>query len=169
MAADWRVALLRRIGAKPTRQNLRFLSTWQRWEGGHTNNDASFNWLNTTKNAPGAVRSINSVGVKAFKDFDSGINALASTLENGRYGDIVQGFRAGNPYKVKPVGGLSTWVSGSPDGNLEYAQKILGGRGSVVSRTPRRSRPGASPAPPTTPGSRRGRGRRRGASGRRRR
>ena len=64
--ADWRVDVLQGLGAPTTAANLAFLSSWQRWEGGATNNDASFNYLNTTLNALGAVRSINSVGVKAF-------------------------------------------------------------------------------------------------------
>lgn len=124
--ADWRKALLGRLNMPVTKQNLQFLAGWQRWEGGHTNNDASFNWLNTTTDGPGAVRDINSVGVTAFKNFKSGVNATARTLKNGRYGDILAALKSGNPYKVKPVGGLSTWVSGSHTGNLEYASKVLG-------------------------------------------
>ncbi len=143
---DWRVALLRRIGARPTKQNLRFLDTWQRWEGGHTNNDARFNWLNTTRDAPGAIGSINSVGVKKFRSFEDGINALASTLKNGKYSDIVKGFRAGDPYKVKPGAGLQTWVSGSPTGNPSYAQKILGG--PVTSSPARGAKPPKHTPPP---------------------
>lgn len=126
----WEKALLKAIGAPTTQKNLNFLRTWQRWEGGHTNNDATYNWLNTTKDAPGATRSINSVGVKAFRDFQSGIAALAQTLNNGRYGDILQGLQSGNPYKSDLSAGLSTWVSGDstdPDG-LKYAAKVMGGK-----------------------------------------
>lgn len=135
---DWRVALLHTLGYKPTKQNLKFLDTWQRWEGGHTGNDAKWNWLNTTKDAPGAVRSINSVGVKAFDSFGHGIHATAATLKNGRYGDILDALSSGNPYKFNPSAGLQTWVSGSPTGNPGYAQKILGGKvtGSTKVRAP---------------------------------
>jgi len=122
--ADWRRALLKRLGLPVTQANLTFLATWQRWEGGHTNNSATFNWLNTT-HGPG--RSINSVGVKAFPSFKVGIDAMAETLMNGRYEDIISAFASGDPYKNAPTSGLETWVSGSPTGNPAYAQKILGG------------------------------------------
>ena len=154
--ADWRRSLLKRIGAPVTPQNLKFLSTWQRWEGGHTKNDARFNWLNTTKSAPGVVRSVNSVGVKAFDSFDSGIHATALTLMNGRYDDIVGGLKKGNPYKANPSAGLQTWVSGRPDGNPGYAQKVLGGSAAPkaaqapAGRGPK-GNPGLAAPPPSSP------------------
>lgn len=123
---DWRKALLKRVGAPVTPDNLKLLDTWQRWEGGHTKNGARFNWLNTTHGGQGAVKSINSVGVKAFDSFDNGVNALASTLLNGRYNDIVKGLQSGTPYKYDLSAGLSTWVSGSPTGGLDYAQRVFG-------------------------------------------
>jgi cell wall-associated NlpC family hydrolase len=128
--ADWRHSLLRAIGAPDTVKNNQFLAQWQRWEGGHTNNDARFNWLNTTRNAPGATGSINSVGVKAFGTRQSGINAAAATLtdKSGIYNDILAGLQSGDPFAAKPVRGLSTWLSGSPDSSAgqKYAAKVLG-------------------------------------------
>ena len=121
---DWRKALLGTLNYKPTPQNLQFLDTWQRWEGGHTNNSARFNWLNTTH---GDGQSINSVGVKRFGSFSRGIQSLAETLQNGRYNDILDGLASGNPYQSNVGTGLQVWVSGKPDGNPEYAAKILGG------------------------------------------
>lgn len=121
--AEWRRSLLKRIGAPVTPGNLRLLSNWQRWEGGHTKNNARYNWLNTT-HGPGSP--INSVGVKRFADFDTGIQSLAETLQNGRYEDVLKGLRSGKPFKHDLTAGLSTWVSGSPDGNLEYARKVTG-------------------------------------------
>lgn len=120
---DWRVALLRNLGYKPTKQNLRFLGTWQRWEGGHTNNDARYNWLNTTR---GTGPTINSVGVRRYGSFDEGIRYTAETLQNGKYQDVLDALRSGDPYALKPVAGLSTWVSGSPTARLDYASKVLG-------------------------------------------
>lgn len=143
--ADWRTAVLRKLGAKPTKQNLKFLDTWQRWEGGHTNNDARFNWLNTTKDAPGALGSINSVGVKKFKSFGHGVQATVATLKNGRYEDIIDALKSGDPYRRNPSAGLQTWVSGSPTGNPGYASKILGGKATA------QSRPALLGAPPRVP------------------
>lgn len=130
MAGDWRVGVLKGLGAPLTKQNLNFLSTWQRWEGGHTKNSARFNWLNTTSNSPGATHSINSVGVKAFDSFENGVNATVQTLNNGHYPDILDALRKGDPYKVKPVKGLGTWLAGpgaaSSEHALRYASRVLG-------------------------------------------
>lgn len=139
---DWRRRVLAALGAPATPQNLQFLSTWQRWEGGHTKNNAKYNWLNTT-HGPGS--SINEVGVKRFSDFKTGVQSTVQTLRNGRYNNIVSGLKSGNPYETPGVeGDLQTWVSGKRDGNPAYASKILGGPGV----------PGGSGAPlgRTTPG-----------------
>lgn len=133
---DWRRSLLKALHVPATKQNLRFLSTWQRWEGGHTHNDATFNWLNTTMDAPGAIGSVNSVGVKKYRSFQDGVNATALTLMNGHYDDIVAGLLTGNPYKAAPSRGLQIWVSGRPDGNPEYAQKVLAGGGAPKGTLP---------------------------------
>lgn len=151
--ADWRRALLKTLGMPVTKPNLQFLANWQRWEGGHTNNDARFNWLNTTRDAPGAVGEINSVGVKRFKSFKHGIQATAATLSSGRYDDILAALSEGDPYQYDISSGLQVWVSGRPDGNPGYAQKVLGGRGG----SKRLPSPGAPPrvaaeaAPPQAP------------------
>ena len=86
VGSPWDVALLKAVGAPVTPKNQEFLQTWQRWEGGATHNDASYNWLNTT-HGPG--RDINSVGVKAFPNFATGIRSLAQTLQNGRYPSLL--------------------------------------------------------------------------------
>jgi len=140
--AEWRTALLKSLGVPVTPRNKKFLSAWQRWEGGHTN------WLNTTRNTPGAVASINSVGVKAYRSFDDGIQALTETLRNGRYQDILDGLAAGDPYSAKPVAGLSTWVSGSADGNLGYASKVLGTKVSAAPASPLGRGKGVTPKQP---------------------
>lgn len=145
--ADWRVDLLKIIGAKPTKANLKFLSTWQRWEGGHTNNDARYNWLNTTKDAPGAVGEINSVGVKRFNSYRHGIQATAATLANGHYDDIVRGLMSGDPYAHDLSRGLQTWVAGPNGSNPGYVAKVMGGKVSAPA-PPRRQ---LGPRPPRAP------------------
>lgn len=116
---------LKAIGAPPTKENINFLKNWQKHEGGWTNNSASFNPLNTT-HGPGS--SINSVGVKAFGDYGTGVKMTAQTMLNGRYPNIVTGLRSGNPYTTDISGDLSTWVSGSPTKGLSYAQRVMGGQ-----------------------------------------
>lgn len=131
--ADWRHAVLKRIGAPVTQANLQFLGSWQRQEGGHTNNDATWNWLNTTRSTPGAVRSINSVGVKAYRDRKAGINATVKTLTSDYYKNIVTGLRSGNPNTDAVRHDLGVWVAGPGGADSEHAQayasRVLGGSG----------------------------------------
>lgn len=125
MNGDWRVAYLSALGAKPTPAAMSFLAKWQPWEGGATKNGASFNYFNTTENAPGA-KSINSNGVKAYPSLAVGARAFAKTLlAMPEYQPLVQFLKTG---RGDPTPGLSMWLSGSPDSahGLSYAQKILG-------------------------------------------
>ena len=125
---DWRLDVLTALGAPASPANLRFLETWQRFEGGHTANNASFNWLNSTSGTQ--YPKINSVGVRAYPDWPTGVNYTVSTIRNGRYPSVVKGLVSGNPYnpglRAGILGDLSTWVSGSRTGNLSYAAKVLG-------------------------------------------
>lgn len=125
---DWRIDVLKGLGAPVTQQNLGFLASWQRWEGGHTNNDAKWNWLNTTMDTPGVTGVINSVGVKAYDTYDNGVKATVSTLMNGRYKGLTDALRAGKPGGSGAVAGLSTWLSGSPNSEqgIAYAQRVMG-------------------------------------------
>lgn len=120
---DWRVAYLRALGAKPTQPAMDFLAKWQPWEGGHTQNAASFNYLNTTQKMPGST-PINDVGVQAYRSLAQGAQAFAKTLLGmPEYGGLVSFLRTG---QGDPSPGLQTWLSGSPTGGAEYAAKILG-------------------------------------------
>jgi len=126
--------VLKAAGAPNTSANRQFLRNWQKHEGGWTNNSASFNPLNTTQ---GPGKSINSVGVKAFADYGTGVKMTAETMLNGRYPNIVAGLRSGNAYNVDSRSDLSVWVSGSPTKGLRYANKVLGRKSTSE---PRQSR-----------------------------
>lgn len=148
---DWQIAYLRAAGAPITPANIRFLNTWQRWEGGATHNAATNNYLNTTWG--NGFKSINKVGVKAYPTLDVGARAFASTLEgNSNYLGLLKGLRSGDPFKLggRVAAGLETWVSGSPNGNPGYAQKILGGHASSEAPMPSASDIPA-PTPPQLP------------------
>lgn len=126
---DWESDLLRALNAPDTPENRAFLSAWQRHEGGHTNNDARFNWLNSTQGT--RYPSINRVGVRAYPSYATGIQMTAKTITNGRYPSLLAGLRAGDPYSTPGIErDLSTWVSGSPSGGLDYAGAVLGGSSS---------------------------------------
>jgi len=138
-AQDWRADVLRGLGAPTTPANLIFLTVWQRFEGGHTNNSARWNWLNTTQGT--GYPAINAVGVRAFPDYATGIRYTVSTLLNGRYDNIVAGLRSGRPFAGPLVaaiaGDLQVWVSGSRTGNPTYASRIIGAAGGTAVLPPK--------------------------------
>jgi hypothetical protein len=141
---DWRVVYLRALGAKPTPAAMEFLAKWQPFEGGHTNNDAKWNFLNTTQRMPGS-HSINSVGVQSYGSLAQGAQAFARTLRGDeRYAGLVSFLRSG---QGDPTPGLQTWVSGSPTGNPGYAAKVTGAH---VASSPSPSPSSSSVAVPTS-------------------
>ena len=138
--SDWARALLKDLGIPVTSKNLKLLRDWQRWEGGHTNNTATYNWLNTTRGSQYPVMAGgNTAGVRAYPDFQTGIKYTADTIRSG-YPSILSAMQSGNPYAQQfrsgVSGDLSKWVSGSRTGNPKYARKVLGD---------------STPAPDTTP------------------
>ena len=108
-------ALLQKLGAPVTQENIKFLDAWQRAEGGSPDNP-----FNTTQDAPGA-RNFNSVGVKRYASMEQGLEATLKTLLNGRYGGIVQALRQGTSAKA-----AADALAASPWGTGALVQKILG-------------------------------------------
>jgi murein DD-endopeptidase MepM/ murein hydrolase activator NlpD len=124
---DWERDVLRTLRAPVTTGNLRLLRAWQRAEGGHTHNNATYNWLNTTRGKQ--FPAMNSVGVRQFPDYRTGVAYTADTIIGG-YPGIVEALRAGKPYASNYRDGVladfSKWVSGSRTSRLDYGYKILG-------------------------------------------
>lgn len=110
MATDWRIAVLKQGGFPVTPQNLQNLDAWQHAEGGHTNNAAKYNWLNTTQGKQ--YPSMNSVGVRVFPDFNTGVQKTVETLNNGHYASILQALKSGRA----PVDQFAQSVYSSPWG-----------------------------------------------------
>ncbi|MHB2020016.1 MAG: hypothetical protein ACYCW6_24015, partial [Candidatus Xenobia bacterium] len=101
-------ALLQKIGAPVTPDNLKFLDAWQKAEGGSADNP-----FNTTQNAPGAT-TFNSAGVKRYPSVQEGLNATAQTLTNGMYNNIVGALKQGNNAHGAAVAlANSPWGTGS--------------------------------------------------------
>jgi hypothetical protein len=113
---NWQQAILNRLGAPTTPQNLSFLNAWTRAEGGAATN----NPFNTTQPAPGAS-SYNSVGVRNFVSPQQGVSATVQTLQNGRYGQILDALKAGNDAKA-----AARALADSPWGTGNLVLKILG-------------------------------------------
>lgn len=106
-------SLIAGLHGKVSPATIRALTTWQRMEGGSTNNPDSFNFLNTTQHAPGSHGTGNVDGVQAYNSFQQGLNATIQTLQNGRYPAIVHAIVTGNwtptPELAKD---LKTWSGG---------------------------------------------------------
>ena len=100
--------ILHGIGAPVNQHTVGAMVGWMNAEGGNWNNNASYNPLNTTQEAPGA-RPINSVGVKAYNNWQQGISATVQTLKNGHYSGILQALHASDPQAVAQAIGSSPW------------------------------------------------------------
>lgn len=110
----WATTMLGKIGAPVNQQTLYAMTTWMRYEGGHWNNRAHYNPLNTTQVMDGNDPSINSVGVKSYSNLAEGFAATLKTLNNGRYASILNAFRAGtNAHDMLKAVDYSPWRSGS--------------------------------------------------------
>ena len=124
---DWQTAYLRAIGVKPTAQAKSRLEQWQRWEGGHTNNTARNNYMNTKYTLPGSWDAIGN-GVQGYKTLGQGAIAFARTLGNGHYAPLKEWIATG---KGDPSQALQVWVGGpgavGTPSAVSYAQKVLGG------------------------------------------
>src|SRR4051794_31933346 len=71
---------------------------------------------------------MNSVGVKAYTSWDQGFTATVDTLNNGRYGGILDALRSGSAMDVANAVAASPWGTGS------LMRKLLGSGGSDTSK-----------------------------------
>lgn len=111
--ATFATSLLQRLGAPATPQNVQALVAWQGKEGGNWHNTAAYNPLNTTLSMPGAtvMAGGNVDGVKAYQNWQQGLQATVNTLQNGDYGDIVGALKAGKGLSGS-LPGLAKWSGG---------------------------------------------------------
>lgn len=120
---EFAVALLQRLGAPVTTNNVAALVAFEAQEGGHYRNGARFNPLNTTRTMMGA-RSVNSAGVKAFVDWESGIEATAATIEQQNMRPIWQSLMADAPPNATLKAVTATpWCPQSAPGCASYATR----------------------------------------------
>jgi hypothetical protein len=84
---DWAKDFLAGLGAPVTRENVAAIVAWEQQEGGHVHNDATWNPLNTTQPAAGAVpMSPKNPGIKAYPDRATGLAASIETIRLGGRG-----------------------------------------------------------------------------------
>jgi hypothetical protein len=84
------------IGAKPTKENMLFMYAWRQAEHSLYEKKiaAKNNPFNTTQPMNGATRlKGNTHGVKNYLTIQDGIKATCDTLKNGKYEEIINGFK----------------------------------------------------------------------------
>lgn len=90
---QWAKDLCQQAGnTNPSPKLLAFIVGWSKHET-NTNSGARFNLLNTTLNGIEGSTNFNSVGVKNFPNYQSGLNATLITLKGGYYPHIEEGIR----------------------------------------------------------------------------
>ena len=101
-------ALIQKMGGIPTNGLIKGMRAWAYQEGGHWNNKALYNPLNTTLEMPGSTK-VNTVnkktgsGVQAYTSWEQGIDAVIKTLglnpkKNG-YDKIVEAIMTAKQYE----------------------------------------------------------------------
>lgn len=90
--SDFALAFLRSADLPATSNNLVAVVAWEKLEGGHWANSATFNPLNTTQGMAGSTTK-NADGVQAYSSWDQGVTASVKTLKNGLYEPIIEAFR----------------------------------------------------------------------------
>lgn len=106
---QWAATVLKRLRIRQTPGAVQALVGWARAEGGHWNNQARYNPLNTTQPEPGAGNTGSQGNIKVYRSWDQGIDATVKTLENGRYQPILQGLASGDPNRVANAIGQTPW------------------------------------------------------------
>ncbi len=84
------------VGAKPTKENMLFMYAWRQSEHSLYEKKiaAKNNPFNTTQPMNGATRlKGNTHGVKNYLTIQDGIKATCDTLKNGKYEEIINGFK----------------------------------------------------------------------------
>ena len=145
------VSALRRAGLPVTPTSVKNLIGWARAEGGHTHNNARFNFLNTTQPMPGAGNTGSQGNIKVYRSLGQGVDATVKTLKNGRYGAILSSVNAdpstfARAVNSTPWGTKSDFSSISRSLDVGNVTNTPGAGGAVP--------PAASPAPGATIGQR---------------
>ena len=74
-------AVLGRLGLPISENNIAALVAFQSWEGGHMNNTARYNPMNTMRDVEGAEQARGlAKGIKAYATWDDGVEGTARTL-----------------------------------------------------------------------------------------
>jgi len=130
---DWARALISKLGGSPTDANMAAVTSWMDQEGGHWNNSAGYNPLNTTRILPGSslmdAGPGRSHGVRHYTSWDQGLEATVLTLtekakERG-YDKIVNAIVSGkDKSRIMDAVYASKWGTGKGGGGVTSAEDV---------------------------------------------
>ena len=122
---EWAKALITKLGGSATEANTSAVISWMAQEGGHWNNSAGYNPLNTTREMPGAKLMDGGPGrahgVKHYTSWQQGLEATVKTLtekaqERG-YDKIVNSIISGKDQnRIMDAVYASKWGTGKGGG-----------------------------------------------------
>ena len=95
----WAQQLLREMSIAPKNDMTKAIANWEAHEGGHWNNTARYNPLNTTQRMLSSDTNMNSSGVKVYSSWDEGLRATVKTLMSKGHGyeKIIHEMDSGTP------------------------------------------------------------------------
>ncbi|GAB2477782.1 hypothetical protein [Jatrophihabitans fulvus] len=126
---SWARDLLTRMGYPVTTNNMTSVMAWEYAEGGHFNNAATFNPLNSTR-AHGTYGSMNSVGVATYPDYETGMTQTIKTLNLPYYAKVRESLAAdASPATTTAAVSASPWGTwhgdAHPRTSIGRAEKYL--------------------------------------------
>lgn len=113
--------VLKGLGIAPNAENTRAMLAWINAEGGNWNNSRHYNPLNTTQRAAGATYGGQQGNIASYQNWQQGLQATLETINNGRYGSIIQALKHGSAKDIARA------VVNSPWGTSSLILRILGG------------------------------------------
>ena len=137
---SWARSVLSGLGAKATPDNISAMMSWMASEGGHWNNSAGYNPLNTTYDMPGSslmdAGPGRAAGVRHYNNWQQGIDATIKTLTGNKadqrgYSTIVDLLKSGaKKDEIMSAVYKSSWGtgkgSGSSFGSSDFWTSLLG-------------------------------------------
>lgn len=110
-ADTWAIDFLHAAGFSPTPANVQAVVSWEYAES--AGGGGMFNPLNTTQGGYPGETDFNSVGVKNYPDWRTGIVANARVIHNGYYDQVCQAFQNGTDARtICDLITMSPWGTG---------------------------------------------------------
>ena len=115
---QYMTSVLNSIGnSNPSPQVVNWMVNWSAQEGNSVGNQGQFNLLNTTQPEAGSYGGGSQGNIQYFNSYQSGVQATATTLQNGNYPDILNALRTNNSNALATGSGniineMRTWGTG---------------------------------------------------------